>query len=76
MYVHKARPRLSIGALPIRLRETVTRTSHGLLSANDERDAGEVDGSLVVREELGESPGGQSSRSNGVRMSGCAKGEG
>jgi len=47
-----------------------------LLSANDERDAGEVDGSRVVREELGESPGGQSSRSNRVRMSGGAKGEG
>jgi hypothetical protein len=47
-----------------------------LLSANDECDAGEVDGGRVVGEELGESPGGQSSRSNRVRMSGGAKGDG
>jgi hypothetical protein len=47
-----------------------------LLSANDERDAGEVDGGRVVGEELGESPGGQSSRSNRVPMSGGAKSDG
>jgi hypothetical protein len=46
------------------------------LSANDERDAREVDGSRVVRQELGESPGGESRRPNGVRISGCAECEG
>jgi hypothetical protein len=46
------------------------------LSANDERDAREVDGGRVVRQELGERAGGESRRSNGVRIGGCAEGEG
>jgi hypothetical protein len=45
------------------------------LSANDERDAREVDGGRVVRQELGERARGESRRSNGVRIGGCAKGE-
>jgi hypothetical protein len=46
------------------------------LSANDERDAGEVHGSRVVGQELGESPGGESRRPNRVRISACAEREG
>ena len=44
---------------------------HGapLLSANDERDAREVNGGRVIRQEFGERPGGQSGRANGVRVS-------
>jgi hypothetical protein len=44
-----------------------------LLSANDERDSREVDGSPVVREELSERPGSQSRRPDGIRMRGCAE---
>jgi hypothetical protein len=46
------------------------------VSANDERDAREIHGGRVVCQELGESPGGESRRPNGVRISGCAEGEG
>ncbi len=41
------------------------------LSANDERDAREVDGSRVVRQKLGERPGGESCRPDRVRISGA-----
>ena len=46
------------------------------LSANDERDAREAYGSRAVCQELGESPGGESRRPNGVRVSGCTECEG
>jgi hypothetical protein len=46
-----------------------------LLSANDQHDAREIDGSRGVREELGERPGGQSRRPNGLRVSRCAEDE-
>jgi hypothetical protein len=47
-----------------------------LLSADCEYDSREVDRRAVVREELGESPGGQPGRANGVRMSCRADDEG
>ena len=51
-------------------------TQPALLRAHDERDAREVNGGRVVREELGECPGGQARRSNRLRMRRCAKREG
>ena len=52
-----------------RTRQVGANIVKALQSAQDERDAREVDGRRVVREELGERPGGQSRRPNGVRMS-------
>jgi hypothetical protein len=46
------------------------------LSANDTGNAREIDASRVVGQELGERPGGQSRRANGVRMRGGAEDEG
>ena len=46
------------------------------LSAHNQRDAREIDGSRVVREELSKRPGGDSSGSDGVRMTRCAQDEG
>src|SRR3954469_22913767 len=52
-------------------------TSGGrLLRPNDERDSREVNGNRVLREELGERPGGKARRPDGVRISRCAEGEG
>src|SRR6185503_16169608 len=45
------------------------------LRPNDERDAREVNGNGVVREDLGERPGGQSRGSDGVSISRCAESE-
>jgi hypothetical protein len=58
-----------------RWKSVLTRRRY-LLSANDEHDTREVDGSRVVGEELGKSSGGQPRRPNGVRMSRCAEDEG
>ena len=47
-----------------------------LLRPNNERDAREVNGYRVVREDLRECPGGESRRPDGVRVSRCAEREG
>ena len=53
-----------------------TGATDALLRPNDERDAREVNGNRVVREEFGERPGGKSRRPDGVRISRCAEREG
>jgi len=47
-----------------------------LLSANDKRDARQIDPGGVVDQQLGERRGGQSRRANGVRMRAGAENEG
>ena len=56
--------------------ERPLRRRRPLLRPNDERDTREVNRNGVVREDLGESPGGQSRRSDGVRIGRGAEGEG
>ena len=47
-----------------------------LLSADNERDAREVDSGRVMGKELGERAGSESRRPNGVRMARCTEREG
>ena len=46
------------------------------MSADDERDAREIDGGRVMGKKLGERAGSESRRPNGVRMARCAEREG
>ena len=54
----------------------VARARRSLLSAHDQCDARKVDGSRVMRKELGERAGSQSRRPNGVGVARCAQREG
>src|SRR4051794_838547 len=71
--VSSASPRIT---QPRRSKRTQLDHRAALLSADDNGDAREVDGSRVVGQELGERPGGESSRLNRVRMPSSSKREG